>query len=258
MFSERDLPEDLAAVRDELVPGAIVLDCESDFETLPPAQAEDLGLLVDELDPATYSEEWIPEDAPQLLHRYAGSDFTIGMPGDGSVAWTRQTDPPIVLVKPRVEGASEEFVDFLIGEALVELGVDAPEHFIQFFGDRYPALDAAVDLDPNSTYQIAAALCDAWVGLFTRNTFGQWREDGSRLGAAWEDAGERIEGRLTDLPASVAQGQTDFADATELACSGIKHGKELPDPFGALDNRAYANRGADYAVTWAEKTFEKL
>jgi hypothetical protein len=258
MFTERDLPEDLAAIREELVPGAVVVDCESDFETLPPAQAEDLGLLVDSLDPATYPQGWLPEDAPALLQRYAGGDFTIGMPGDGSVVWTRQTDPPVVLVKPRVEGAPDEFVDFLIAEALVELGIDAPEQFIQFFQDLYPDLDAAVDLDPNSTYQVAAALCDGWIGLHTRNTFAQWYDDGSRLGEAWRDAGDQIEGRLMDLPATVARGETDFADATELACSGIKHGIDLPTPFGALDNAAFGRRGADYAVKWAEKTFDKL
>ena len=258
MFSERELPEDVEAIREELVPGAIVLDCASDFETLPPAQAEDLGLLVDAFDPQTYPQEWLPADAPELLRRYAGSDFTIGMPGDGSVVWTRQTDPPVVLVKPRVQGSPEDFVDFLIAEALVELGVDAPEHFIQFFEGQYADLDDAVELDPNSTYQVAAALCDGWVGLHTRGTFAQWLEDGSRLGEAWHDAGEQIEGRLMDLPASVARGDTDFADATELACSGIKHAIDLPAPFGALDNAAYRRRGADYAVKWAEKTFEKL
>jgi len=36
----------------------------------------------------------------------------------------------------------------------------------------------------------------------------------------------------------------------------VKHGLELPAPFAALDTEAYRDHGADYAVTWAEKTVE--
>jgi hypothetical protein len=256
MFQARELPADLEAIREEHAPDAIVLDAASDFEMLPPAQAEDLGLLVDTLDPHTYPSEWLPEDAPALLRRYAGSDFTIGMPGDASVAWTRQTDPPVVIIKPRVEGSPDDFVDFLIAEALVEVGLDVPEQFIGFFEDQYCDLDAAVELDPNSTYQIAAALYDAWLGLHTRDVFAEWLDTRPRLGEAWQDAGERIEGRLADVPGAMARGETDFADATELACSSLKHALELPAPFTALDTEMYRDRGPDYAVTWAEKTFE--
>ena len=49
-----------------------------------------------------------------------------------------------------------------------------------------------------------------------------------------------------------------FPEATEYACSAIKHGLELPTPFGALDTDAYREYGAEYAVTWAEKTVAAL
>ncbi|MFB6176700.1 MAG: hypothetical protein ABEI99_06075, partial [Halobaculum sp.] len=104
MFERRTLSETVAPVRDGYAPDALVLDVATDFETLPPETAEELGLLVDALDPATHSFDWLPEDAPQLLSRYAGTDFTVGMPGDGTVVWTDQTDPPVVLVKQRAEG----------------------------------------------------------------------------------------------------------------------------------------------------------
>jgi hypothetical protein len=258
MFERRSLPDDVAAVREANAPESLVLDVANDFETLPPAAAEDLGLLVDALDPASYPAEWLPDDAPAPLVRYAGPDFTVGMPGDGTVSWTRQTVPPCVLVKYRAKGTPEPFLDFLIAAALVEVGTDAPEHFLPFFGEAYRDLDAAVPLGPGDVYQIAAALFDAWVGLTTRETFAAWDDELPRLHAAWVDAGERLTGRLTDLPHEVATGKTDFADATELACSAVKHGLDLPTPFSALDAAAYREYGADYAVRWAEKTFEKL
>lgn len=258
MFTKRDLPADLAAVREAHAPDAIVLDCDIDFETLAPAQAEDLGLLVDSFDPKSYPDEWLPSDAPALLRRYAGTDLTIGMPGDGSVSWTRQTDPPIVLVKARTAGSPEDFVDFLVAEALVQVGTGHPEHFLPFFDGRYPDLTAAVPLDGNSVYQVAAALYDGWLGLHTRDVYAEWMDDHPRLGEAWHDAGTRFEGRLADLPTAVARGRTDFPDATELACAGIKHGLELPAPFAALDTAAYRTHGAAFAVRWAEKTFAAL
>ena len=258
MFEERTLSPPVAAVRERHVPDAVVLDAATDFETLPPAQAENLGLLVDSLHPTTYSTEWLPEDAPELLYRLAGTEFTIGAPGDGSVVWTHQTDPPVVVVKPRVEGSPTEFVDFLVAEALVETGLDQPEHFLGFFREQYRELDAAVSLDPNATYQIAAALYDGWLGLQTRETFGTWLDEEPELGAAWQDAGTRLEQRIGGLSREVALGRTDFADATELACSALKHALELPPPFSALDAKAYRDRGAPYAVKWAEKTFEQL
>ena len=258
MFEARELSSPVEAVRDEHAPEALVFDCERDFETLPPEQAEELGLVVDSLEPASLAAAWLPADAPTLLARYASSDFTIGMPGDGSVVWTRQTDPPVVLVKPRVQGSPESFIDFLLAEAFVELGLSVPEHFIGFFEDDYEALDRAVELDPNSTYQIAAALYDGWVGLRTRDVFATWHDEVPELADAWQDAGDRLEGRVSDLPRAVARGDTDFADATELACAAIKHAIELPAPFAALDTEAYRDHGSAYAIRWAEKTFDAL
>ncbi|WP_049924224.1 DUF7089 family protein [Halopiger djelfimassiliensis] len=258
MFEARDLSDPLDDVRDEHAPESLVFDCERDFETLPPALAEDLGLVVETLEPASYPGAWLPDDAPRLLARYASSDLTIGMPGDGSVVWTRQTDPPVVLVKPRVEGSPESFLEFLLAEAFVELGLDVPEHFIGFFEDEYLELDRAIDLDPNSTYQIAAALYDGWIGLQTRTIFAEWHDERPELAAAWQDAGGRLEDRVAGLPRAVARGDTDFADATELACAAIKHAIELPAPFAALDTDAYRDHGPEFAVRWAEKTFDAL
>lgn len=258
MFERRPLDGELAAVRDEHAPEALVFDCENDFETLPPAQAEELGLVVDRLEPASYPAEWLPADAPELLARYAGGEFTIGLPGDGSVAWTRQTDPPVVLVKPRTSGSPEPFVDFLIAEALVCVGSEAPESFLPFFGEEYRALDEAVPLASSGVYQLANALYDGWVGLETRDTFAGWLTEHPDLGAAWQDAGTRLEGRVSDLPGAVARGETTFPEAAELACNAIKHAIELPAPFAALDAEVYRDRGAEYAVAWAERTFDSL
>ncbi|AXR79821.1 DUF7089 family protein [Natrarchaeobaculum sulfurireducens] len=258
MFDSRELSAPVAAVKADHAPDAIVFDSERDFETLPPEQAEELGFAVDSLELATYPSAWLPADAPTLLERYAGADFTVGMPGDGSVVWTRQTEPPVVLVKPRVQGSPESFVDFLLAEAFVELGLEIPEHFLDFFEDGYRDLDRAVSLDANSTYQIAAALYDGWVGLQTREVFATWPNDSPELAAAWQDAGDRLEGRVSGLPSAVARNETDFADATELACAAIKHAIELPAPFAALDTEAYLDHGPEYAIRWAEKTFDAL
>ncbi|WP_049928926.1 DUF7089 family protein [Halopiger goleimassiliensis] len=258
MFEARELSAPLEAVREEHAPETQVFDCERDFETLPPEAAEDLGLVVDSLEPATYPSSWVPEDAPALLSRYAGSEFTIGMPGDGSVVWTRQTEPPLVIVKPRVQGSPESFVDFLVAEAFVQLGLEVPEQFLGFFEDGYRELNESAPLDPTSTYQIAAALYDAWLGLQTRAVFATWHDTHPDLADAWQDAGDRLEGRVSSLPGEVARGETDFADATELACAAIKHAIELPAPFAALDTEAYRDHGSEYAIRWAEKTFESL
>lgn len=258
MFERRELSDQVAGVRAEHAPDALVLDVSADFETLPPAAAEDLGLLADGLDPAAYPREWLPDDAPSALVAYAGSDFTVGMPGDGTVTWTRQTAPPTVLVKKRAEGTPEGFLKFLLAEAFVQVGTDAPEHFLPFFGARYRDLDAVVPLGPADVYQIAAALYEAWLGLQTRETFCDWAETRPGLYEAWQDAGSRLEGRLSTLPRAVARGETSFAEATEYACSAVKHGLDLPAPFAALDTRAFVDHGADYGVRWADKTFEKL
>jgi len=258
MFDRRDLASDVAAVRDAHAPDAVVLDVDADFETIPPAAAEDLGLFVDGLDPATYPAEWLPPDAPEALVRYAGSDFTVGMPGDGTVVWSRQTVPPVVLVKKRAEGTPAEFLEFLLAEAFVQLGTGAPEHFLPFFDGAYRDLDRVVPLGPADVYQIARALYDAWLGLQTRETFREWEETRPGLHDAWADAGQRLQGRLSTLPRAVARGQTSFAEATEYACSAVKHDLDLPAPFAALDTQAFVEHGPEYGVRWAEKTFEKL
>jgi hypothetical protein len=284
MFSSRSLDEDLEAVRAEHAPGSPVLDVAADFETLPPAAAEDLGLFADALSPASFPTEWLPAEAPGLLRTYAGPAFTVGLPGDGTVVRTTQTDPQTVLVKKRAAGTPDDFLAFLVADRLVQVGVspspgslpdDAqpdrlPESFLPFFGERYRDLDAAIrrpDPDtgasttghgPNDVFQVAAALFDAWVGLYTRDVFASWEESRSRLFDAWLDAGDRLEGRLGELSGEVARGETDFASATEYACSAVRHGLDLPAPFAALDTAAYRDRGAPYAVKWAEKTFASM
>ena len=260
MFSERTLGDALDGVRASHAPGAVVLDCDRDFETLPATQAEDLGLLVDSLDPVSYPSDWVPAEAPEILHRYASGEFTVGMPGDGGVAWTTQTDPPVVVVKPRLEGSPEPFVDFLVATALVELGLDEPEHFLGFFREDYPDFhDAAGDLlDPVGVYQVAAACYDAYRGLQTRDVFAGWSDEYPDLFDAWIDAGERLEPRLSGLNDSMARGQTDFSDAAELACSAVKHAGEVPKPFDALDTETYRDHGAEYAVEWLSRTVDAL
>ncbi|MFC5277340.1 hypothetical protein ACFPM1_00965 [Halorubrum rubrum] len=291
MFSARDLDADLAAVRDRHAPGSPVLDVDAEFETLPPAAAEDLGLFVDGLDPFSCPDEWLPSDAPEALRRYAGPTFTVGLPGAGTVVRTTQTDPQAVLLKRRAEGTPEDFLAFLIADRLVQVGVEPaagtvasseepgdrlPETFLPFFGPRYRDLDAAIRrpypsgdgadtpsdathrFDAADVFQVAAALYDAWVGLHTREVFASLEEESPRLYDAWVDAGERLEGRLSDLPTEVARGETDFASATEYACSAVRHDLDLPAPFAALDTAAYRDRGAPYAVKWAEKTFAAL
>ena len=284
MFSPRSLDDDLDAVREDRAPGSPVLDVDADFETVPPAAAEDLGLFVDGLSPASFPTAWLPDEAPELLRRYAGPTFTVGLPGDGTVVRTTQTDPQTVLVKKRAEGTPDDFLAFLIAERLVQIGVSPPagslpdgtsadrlpESFLPFFGDRYRDLDAAIrrpDPDtgasttghgPNDVFQVAVALFDAWVGLQTRDAFASWEGRHPRLFDAWVDAGDRLEGRLGNLAGEVARGETDFASATEYACSAVRHDLDLPAPFAALDTAAYRDRGAPYAVKWAEKTFESM
>jgi len=260
MFRERTLSSTLSAVRDEYAPNSTVLDVDTDFETLQPAVAEDLGLLADSIDPTSYPADWLPAASPTVLQRYASGVFTVGMPGDGTVVWTRQTEPPTVLVKQRAEGTPDPFLSFLIAEAFVQLNADVPEHFLPFFGDQYLALDTAVHLGENDVYQIAAALFDGWVGLHTREVFASWADE-SQFGPlydVWVDAGERLEPRLANLSSLVARGELSFPAATEYACSAMKHDLDLPTPFSALDTAAYRDHGPAYAVQWADKTFETL
>jgi len=253
VFSERSLSDAVAAVRAAHAPDALVLDAERDFETLSPAVAEDLLLLTDSLPPLAYERAWLPEDAPALLDRLAGSDLTVGTPGDGSVVWTRQTEPPVVLVKPRIEGSPDPFVSFLLAEALVEAGSDVPEHFLGFFRERYPDFDAALDAAPGATYQVAHACYEAYVGLRTHEVFRAWETENPDLHEAWGDAGARLRPRLGGLPGEVARGETDFADAAELACSAVKHDLEPPAPFTPLAGLAYRDHGAAFAVEWARR-----
>lgn len=257
MFTERTLPEAVSNVQERHAPDALVLDCAENFETLPSAQAEQLLLVTDSIDPVSYPREWLPPDTPEVLTEYASEDLTVGMPGDGSVVWTRQTDPPVVICKPRLDESPDAFADFLLAEALVEVGLDEPEHFLGFFEDEYPRFaEATADLlSPVETYQVAAACYDAYLGLQTRETFADW--DGP-LFEAWADAGDRLEPRVEGLPEEMARGSTRFADAAELACSAVKHGGELPPPFEALNTEVYLEYGAEYAVQWAEKTVEAL
>ncbi|MFW6018738.1 MAG: DUF7089 family protein [Halapricum sp.] len=256
MFTERSLSDAVERVRAVHAPGALVVDVEQDFETLPPARAEQLGLFVESLDLSSYPQSWLPADAPEALSTYAGDTFTVGAPGDGGVAWTRQTDPPVVLVKPRLSGSPEAFVQFLLAEALVQVGLGVPEHFLGFFEDRYREFASAVSgrLTPSDTYQLAAALYEGYLGLHTRPVFADWADEQPHLYDAWVDAGERLQPRLSSLVSDVASGRTAFSDAAELACSAIKHDLDPPTPFGALDTGAYREHGADYALTWAEKT----
>jgi hypothetical protein len=257
MFSSRDISDVVDAVRETHAPDALVLDCATDFKTIPPEQAEELGLLVDSLDPVTFPAAWLPADPPDILQSYASSELTIGMAGDGSVAWTRQTDPPVVFCKPRLDGSPEGFVDFLIAEALVEVGLDVPEQMLGFFGEEYVDFAAALKdkLGPVGIYQLAVACYDAYLGLQTRDIFAEW--DGP-LFDAWVDAGERLSGRLEDLPSAIASGDLSVPEAAELACNGIKHAGTIPAPFDALDAAVYLDHGPAYAVEWADRVADTI
>lgn len=246
MFTVRELPSDLEAVRATHAPGARVFVCEREFETLDSRWLDALAGRVDDVDPLVYPAAWVPETAPSILRRLTRSDLVIGLPEHGSVTWTRQTTPAVVLIRPRARGSPEDFLDFLIGEAFVEIDRAPVEHFLGFFEDQY--LDIAALCSPSEAYQLGAALYTAYVGLNAVKEFAEWAQRHPRLYAAWLDAGDRLAPRLTDLPTAVSRGDTTFADATEYACSAIKHDLDLPAPFGALDSLAYREYGAAYAV----------
>lgn len=258
MFEHRLLESEVEAVRDSQTPETVVLRATSDFETLSPERAMQLGPFVESFDPVTYSGEWLPPDVPTVLEQFVGSEVAIGAPEDGSIAWTRQTRPAVVIEKPRAEGSPADFVDFLVAEALVQIGLEAPEHFLGFFEESYRDLDAAIPLGAADTYQVAAALYDAWIGLQTRPVFETWPAEYPELGETWAEAGERLQPRVAALPEAVATGDTDLPAAVELACSAVKHGLDLPAPFDALDVGAYRETGAPYAIQWAEKVFDAL
>lgn len=266
MFDRRELSAEVADVRAVYAPNCLVVDVTTDFETLPAAAAEELGLFVDRLEPASYPDDWLPADAPAQLRRYASGDLTIGVAGDGTVAWTRQTEPPVVFVKRRAAGTPEQFLRLLIATAFVEIDAGVPESFLPFFGAAYADLAEAVPFDGAGVYQLAAALFDGWVGLQTREAFAAWDDasDETRhptvpsLFDAWTDAGERLEPRLAELAGEMARGETSFPAATEYACSAVRHALELPAPFTALDTMAYSDHGASFAVRWADETTDRL
>ncbi|MFC7072787.1 hypothetical protein ACFQJ7_06220 [Halovenus rubra] len=257
MFTERSLSDAVASVKERHAPDALVVDSAENFETLPSAQAEELLLVTDNIDPVTHPDEWLPPDTPEVLRQYASSDLTVGMPGDGSVVWTHQTDPAVVICKPRLNESPDAFADFLLAEALVEVGLNEPEQFLGFFSEGYPRfVDSTADLlSPVETYQVATACYDGFLGLQTREVFADW--DGP-LFDAWADAGERLEPRLDTLSEEMARKNTRFADAAELACSAIKHAGELPPPFEALNTTVYLDHGPEYAIEWAERTVDAL
>ena len=257
MFTNRTVSDAVEAVRETHASEALVLECETDFKTIPPEQAEELGLVVDSLDPVTYPAEWLPADAPDILQTYASSELTVGMAGDGGVAWTRQTDPPVVFYKPRLDGSPDSFVDFLLAEALVEIGLNVPEQMLGFFGEQYIEFSTALNdkLGPVGIYQLAVACYDAYLGLQTRDIFAGWE---GPLFAAWVDAGDRLSGRLEELPSAIATGELAVPEAAELACNGIKHAGEIPAPFDALDAEVYFDHGPAYAVEWAERVAETI
>jgi len=130
---------------------------------------------------------------------------------------------------------------------------------------RFSARSTAIStrrsgLDGTAVYQIAAALFEGWVGCQTRAVFAGWADDDELepLYNAWVDAGQRLEPRLDDLSRAVAHNEMTFPEATEYACSAIKHELAIPTPFSALDTTAYRDHGAEYAVEWADKTFAEL
>lgn len=251
MFSEHELPSDLDAVRATYAPGSRVYACDREFETLDVQWLDDLASRVNEIEPLVYPAAWVPETAPSILERLTRSDLVIGFPEHGSVTWTRQTTPAVVLIRPRGRNSPADFLDFLIAEAFVQIDRAPVEHFLGFFEDQY--LDIAALCSPSEAYQLGAALYTAYVGLDTFEECTGWDEHHPRLFNAWQDAGDRLAPRLADLPAAVNRGDTAFADAVEYACSAVKHDLTVPSPFGALDSLAYREYGAEYAVQWIRR-----
>ena len=258
MFEAFDLPAELERFRDATLPGVLVLDCEREFESMPTDWVYELALFTEAIEPVRYPASWVPEDAPAPLRRLVTEEITIGLSGDGGVVRTTQTDPPIVFVKPRLSGAPDAFVEFLIAEAIVEIDLGHPEHFLGFFEATYPRLQTAVGGDPQLAYHLGVALYAGWRGLGTRDRFAGWGDSYPYLHEAWTDAGDRLASRVDDLPASTADGRVSFADACELACSAIKHRLAIPNPFAALDVSAYREQGAPFAIRWVERTLEAL
>lgn len=258
MFEAYRPTGDLAALQAALEPTPLVLECERDFETLPTESVYELAMLTDDLAPLSVDPDWIPRDGPSHLQDLDDADPIIGLPGDGGVTWTRQTSPPAVLIKPRLAGAPTAFRDFLVAEALVQLREEVPETMLEFFGERYPALQTAANDDPDLAYRLGISLHDGWCGHVTRSTFAGWTDSFPDLHAAWVDAGDRVQPRLEELPGLLAAGEMGFGAATELACSAIKHDCALPAPFDALTVAAFRDHGPDFAVRWTERTLAEL
>lgn len=255
MFTERALTDELAALREEIAAASLVLDCEREFETMPEDWVYELALLTEDLHPLAHPDAWIPADAPLAARRTTGSDPAIGMPDDGSVAWTRQTTPRLVFVKPRAGALPAEFRDFLIGEALVELAEGMPETPVCFFRERYTDLQGRVE-SPTLSFRLASALRTGWIGLHTREIFAAWEGTYPALHAGWRDAGNRLADRVEALPRLLAADEITFPDAVELACSAIKHDLAVPAPFAALDVAPFREDGAAYGLRWVEEVLD--
>ena len=258
MFSTYRLTGDGAALKEAVAPDLLVLTSEQEFETMPTDWLFELALVTDDIETTSYQEAWIPATAPRALQQLTGNDPVIGAAGDGGVTWTRQTDPPIVFLKPRTEGIPEAFLEFLVAEAMLDVVLSHPEHPLDFFAADYPLLQEAVGGDPGLAHRLSGALTEAWCGLGRRERFRAWDDAYPSLYAAWRDAGERLAGRIQTLPSELASGSLGFAAATELACSAIKHDIRLPQPFDALDVAAYREHGSSFAIRWTERTFAQL
>ena len=258
MFTEADLPEELSDLRSSIAPDTLVVTCRREFESLPEDGLYELAMITDRIESHDYDPAWVPDSAPDVVQRVLDGDPTIGLPGDGGLTWTKQTDPPIVLLKPRLDGIPTDFHTYLIAEALLDIALDHPEHPLGFFRDQYSALQAATDDDSGLTYRLAGALCEAWCGLGRRERIAEWEDTWPTIYAAWVDAGEQLTERVNELPDLLRNGSMGFAGATELACSGIKHDLALPKPFDALDVAAYREHGPAFAVRWTERTVSQI
>lgn len=254
MFTAHHLTPELEELRDELLPSALVLECEQEFEAMPEDWVYELALITESFDPLSHPEEWIPTDAPPSVGRLADGEPSIGMPGDGGISWTAQTEPPLVFLKPRLQGVPEGFRDFLIAEALLQCSLGLPEEPVGWLGEEYPAFQEAAGGAPDAAYRLAAALMEGWNGLETRDHFATWESGYPGLHHAWVDAGDRLVERIDSLPRLVANGTLSFVDATELACSAIKHELALPSPYDALDEDAFREHGPAFAIRWTAET----
>lgn len=257
MFAARDCSATVHGLREEVLADGLVVDCAREFDVLSEDLLYELALFTDDVDPIPYPDDWIPDDAPDPIARLAGADPVVGRPGQGSVTWTRQFDPSLVIVKPRGRELPDRFLDFRLAEAILVCSLDVPEHPLGFFRGRYPVLQATVG-DPDAAMRLASALYEAWIGLTVRPRFEAWAEDHPTLHEGWKEAGRLLADRVAELPALRADGSIDFLEATDLACSAVKHGYDLPAPFGALGVNAYRTEGATYALRWLERTVASL